>query len=535
VSQVLIEERPQQLRHALRRYAAVAVVLAVLGAVAGAAYASSRPHVYSSSARILISPSAGNPLSPDTGSSGQQVTIAMTTEAALVDSDPVLALANQQLKTDLQDNQIAVSVPPNTQIVLVTAKTPSAEQSKAVAQAVATSYLAYRKKVTDATRATSVNQLTKRITAVKKELTTASDKAAATSFDPKTSRQIQVLTEQLISLQDSLSTAESIASDPGTLVAPAELGVAQGVAATLFVVAGGLVGLLVGLALVLWLGRRDKRVDARSSSVVAGVPVLAVFGDGRGKDSAVTDRQAYQRLRTSILASTALPSAVAVSGVGRKDSSTSVAMELGRSMTRAGYRVALVVAAVNEPNPFGDDARFARGLSQALRDEEAVASLLVEHDGLMVLPAGSGIVEQQELLSGERFGQVVKTLKSSFDYVLVVTGPLVLPAELATARLADAVLLVGRDRASSSVDVGDIAARAQLVSLRVVGLALRARRDARTAQGESGLTATPPGAGSPKGRAAQPGPPQVDRTQSTTVRRERGPLPGKGRAAHEGT
>jgi hypothetical protein len=190
---------------------------------------------------------------------------------------------------------------------------------------------------------------------------------------------------------------------------------------------------------------------------------------------------------------------------------------------------------VNEPNPFGDDARFARGLSQALRDEEAVASLLVEHDGLMVLPAGSGIVEQQELLSGERFGQVVKTLKSSFDYVLVVTGPLVLPAELATARLADAVLLVGRDRASSSVDVGDIAARAQLVSLRVVGLALRARRDARTAQGESGLTATPPGAGSPKGRAAQPGPPQVDRTQSTTVRRERGPLPGKGRAAHEGT
>jgi hypothetical protein len=204
-------------------------------------------------------------------------------------------------------------------------------------------------------------------------------------------------------------------------------------------------------------------------------------------------------------------------------------------MTRAGYRVALVVAAVNEPNPFGDDARFARGLSQALHDDEAVISLLVEHDGLMVLPAGSGILEQQELLSGERFAQVVKTLKSSFDYVLVVTGPLVLPAELATARLADALLLVGRDRTSSSVDVGDIAARASLVSLRVVGLALRARRDGRTGLEESGVTGLPPAAGSPKGKAAQPGPPQVDRTQSTTLRRERGPLPSKGQAAHEGT
>jgi hypothetical protein len=345
-----------------------------------------------------------------------------------------------------------------------------------------------------------------------------------------------VLTEQLISLQDSLSTAESIASDPGTLVAPAELGVAQGVAAKLFVVGGGLVGLFLGLALVLWPGRRDKRVDARNSSVVSSVPVLAVFGDGRGTDSVSTDRQAYQRLRTSILASTALPSAVAVSGVGKKDSSTSVAMELGRSMTRAGYRVALVVAAVNEPNPFGDDARFARGLSEALRGDEEALSLLVEHDGLMVLPAGSGIVEQQELLSGERFALVVKSLKTSFDYVLVVTGPLVLPAELATARLADAVLLVGRDRVSSSVDVGDIAARAQLVGLRIVGLALRARRDVRAGAHDASRAVLPPASGSAGGSGGvQPNPPQADRRESATARMDRGQLPGKDRAAREGT
>jgi Mrp family chromosome partitioning ATPase len=111
--------------------------------------------------------------------------------------------------------------------------------------------------------------------------------------------------------------------------------------------------------------------------------------------------------------------------------------------------------------------------------------MLEPHDGMSILSAGSGIIQQQELLSGERFARVVDQLKSRFDYVLVVTGPAVLPAELATARLADALLLVGRDGSTSRVDIADVAARARLVGLSVSGLVLRSR-ESRRGSGEQG-------------------------------------------------
>jgi Mrp family chromosome partitioning ATPase len=219
---------------------------------------------------------------------------------------------------------------------------------------------------------------------------------------------------------------------------------------------------------------------------VSSVPVLAVLGGGRhrGTNGAAIDRQAYQRLRTSVLASSALPSAVAVSGVSAEDSSSHISLELSRSMIRAGYRVALVVASAEETGPFNDDNRGARGLADALREGRPVADLLVDHDGLAVLSAGSGILQQQELLSGERFARVVDELKAVFDYVLVVTGPAVLPAELATARLADSLLLVGRDGATSRVDIADVASRARLVGLHVSGLVLKARQSRRRARSE---------------------------------------------------
>jgi capsular polysaccharide biosynthesis protein len=476
VSQIIGDERPHLLAQSLRRYAGVVIVLALIGAALSGVYAASRPEVYSSSSRILLRPSTGNPYSVETGPSSQQVTIAMTTEAALVASDPVLQLVNQNLSWHLTSDDVTVSVPANTSTIVATVQAPDADRAQKGAQAVADGYLAYRRGVTLATRKTSVDQLNRQIKGVKSSLAKVSDATSAGVATTQDVRQAQVLTEQLISLQDLLNSAESIDADPGTLVSPAAPGTRTGIGSWLIITAGVLVGLMIGTALALWLGRRDRRVHAHAGSVVSGVPVLAILQGRPGADGVAADRQAYQRLRTSVLASSALPSAVAVSGVGVDDSSSPVALELGRSMTRAGYKVALVMATAEEQGPFRDDSRGARGLADALRGGCDLAELLVEHDGLSVLSAGSGINEQQELLSGERFGHVVDELKSDFDYVLVVTGAAVLPAELATARLADALLLVGRDGVTSRVDIADVSARARLVGLRVTGLALRSRR-----------------------------------------------------------
>ena len=506
MSQVLEDDRPHLLARSLRRYAVVVLILALVGAGVAAAFATSRAQSYSSSSRILLRPSVGNPYSPQTGPSGQQITIAMTTEAALVDSQPVLNQVNEKLSPDLPSGDVNVSVPPNTSTIVTTVKASSPAAAQRGAQALAEGYLSYRNGVAAAARKANIDQLARQISNVKSSLVKANAKLASqassgAAADPQVSRQAQVLTEQLISLQDLLNTAESVDTDPGTLVSAAAPGTPTSVPAWVIEVAGALVGLVVGIALALWLGRRDRRVRAKDASVVVGVPVLAVLG-GRRRDASATDGQAYQRLRTSVLASSALPSAVAISGVGRKDSSSSVALELGRSMSRAGYRVALVLASPGEPGPFAEDTRGARGLAEVLRGDARAHDVLVEYDGLSVLSAGSGIAKQQELLAGERFGRIVEELKTAFDYVLVVTGPAALPAELATARLANALLLVGRNGVTSRVDIADVAARARLVGLSVSGLVLRSHRSrkpgretflpAPTSEESAGPTSTQP-------------------------------------------
>jgi Mrp family chromosome partitioning ATPase len=400
----------------------------------------------------------------------------MTTEAALVDSDPVLKVVNEKLSPDLTPADITVNVPSNTSTIVATVRAPSAAIAQRGAQAVADGYLAYRSGVTSAARKASVDQLTRQIGLTQAALAKASAAAVAEGPDSQSARNAQVLTEQLISQKDLLTTAQSIDANPGTLVSPAAPGKPTGVASWMIIAVGVLLGLMVGTALALWLGRRDRRVHAKAGATVSGVPVLAFIGSRSRADGGSADRQAYQRLRTSVLASSALPSAVAVAGVSADDTSSVVALELGRSMSRAGYRVVLVMASAEERGPFSEDVRGARGLAEVLREGVSPTSLLVEHDGLSVLSAGSGILQEQELLSGERFGRVVNELKGVFDYVLVVTGPAVLPAELATARLADALLLVGRDGATSRIDIADVAARARLVGLSVSGLVLRSRQ-----------------------------------------------------------
>lgn len=510
---------PHRLGQALRRFWVVVLVLTLLASAAAAAYASSRAKVYSSSARILLRPSVGNPFNPETGSSGQQVTIAMQTEAALVDSGPVLALVNKTLTPDTNAKAITVTVPANTQTVLITAEGATPAQAQAAAQKVAESYLAYRKSLTEATSKARVDQLNKQISSVKSSLATAAKAATTDTKNADLSRQLQVLTERLISLQDSLATAQSINSDPGTLVTPASLPTSpSGLDPKLVIVAGAVVGLFAGVAAALWLGRQDKRIHARSSASVAGLPVLAVFGSQR-QDRAVADKQAYQRLRTAVLASCAVPSAVAVSGVGQRDRSAGVTFELGRSMTRAGYRVVVVMTTPDDESSGVDTSHARHGLADALREQSTnVLSLVVDQDGLKVLPCGSGIREVEELLSGERFAHIVTELKDSFDYVLVVTGPASLPAELATARLTDAMLLVGHDQRTTRVEVAEVGARAALVGLRVSGLALLPRREPAAAKETDQTTTADQTKTTEQGKAREQGKATEQKTSAVPAR-----------------
>lgn len=456
----------------LRRYSVLILLVTLAFGTLAAVYAVSRPQSYSSSAQILLRPSVGNPFNAETGSSSQQITTAVATESALVTSDEVLALASDSTGTALGAADVAAVVPPNTSTIVITVRSTFADDAAEEAQAMAESFLQYREQVSQQNQDRSAGQLRDQIIAVQQSL-------EGTGRSDADVRRADVLTAQLVALQSALVATQSAATDPGTLVAVAGPVSRDGIATPVLAVGGLLAGLILGVAAAFALARRDTSIRAESDATVAGLPVLTTVGSASdprlSSDDLGADEGALQQLRTFLVASCEQPSAIAISGVGPADRSGDVARVLGRSMARAGYRVAVVLADPAEAGAFGERAGVAPGLAEAVLGQSHVVDLVIEQDGVEVLSPGRDLADQHELLSGRRFQVILGTLKEAFDYVLVVTGPATVPAELAVGRAADAMVLVATEGGGSSREVRDLADRADLLGLPVLGLVLRAR------------------------------------------------------------
>jgi Mrp family chromosome partitioning ATPase len=506
------------------------VVCAIGAAIAAGLFASTRSASYVASARVLLRPTIGNPLAPDNASSGQQVTIAMQTEATLVDSDPVAALSNPKLVNKWTPGGVAVhaSVPPNTQVLLITFTAKSARNAQAGAQSVADSYLAYRKAQSAATVKARSDVLAKQVAAATAKLATAEKAQASTSssVSVNATRQIQLLTGQLVSLQDALSQLQGTDTAPGSVLSPATLpGKASGIGPQIIVGVGGVLGLLAGLVFAIALTRSDKRVR-RSAVMVEDVPVLSVLGArrrllaGRSSDHPQRGlRSSYQRLRIGALAAVPPSSSIALSALAEHEEVGDVAAELGSSFTRAGYHVVVVLATAETTAMSVLDVADEPGLSDVLAGAANAADVLLDRGGLQVLAPGRDIEEVQERLSGDRFKAVLRELADTCDYVLVV-GPLATtPSGVAVGRASTAMLLVGRELRTTSIDVEDATDRAELVGAHVIGLVLRSRerrslslrrRPATGPTGRPRRSSDPDvpevGPSSPSGSSGEPGP-----------------------------
>ena len=128
-----------------RRFVLIVVVVALVTAAIGA-YVMHLAPSYAASAKVLIRPIPGNALSLDSSKNGQQVTVAMETEAGLVNSPKVAALVSKALHATVTAGSPAVSatVPPNTQIVEIQYTAHSARAAQEGAQAYADAFLVFR-------------------------------------------------------------------------------------------------------------------------------------------------------------------------------------------------------------------------------------------------------------------------------------------------------------------------------------------------------------------------------------------------------
>ena len=166
--------------------------------------------------------------------------------------------------------------------------------------------------------------------------------------------------------------------------------------------------------------------------------------------------EAFRSLRTAVLftARGAPPKVVVVTSAVAAEGKTVGSLNLATALAEAGSRVLLLEADLRHPRchrTLGVDA--ARGLASVLAGQEELESVIhsLEAPRLSFIPAGAVPPNPAELMSSARMREIVASLRSRYDFVIIDTPP-VLPVTDAVvlAREADAVVLVVRGHGTPS-------------------------------------------------------------------------------------
>ncbi|HWI31655.1 MAG TPA: Wzz/FepE/Etk N-terminal domain-containing protein [Microbacterium sp.] len=143
---------------------------------------------------------------------------------------------------------------------------------------------------------------------------------------------------------------------------------------------------------------------------------------------------------------------VAVASATPRDSTSALTGNLALAMQEFGVRTVLVDANLRSGTISSSLGLTGPGLAECLTGTSTVANALQTVNGLTVLPSGAPTESPAELFSGRRFEEILKTLRSQFDMVLVDAAPaLPLSDTLFAATAADStVLAVSAGRVTSS-------------------------------------------------------------------------------------
>jgi Mrp family chromosome partitioning ATPase/capsular polysaccharide biosynthesis protein len=487
---------------AVRRHWWIALVAAAAGVGVGAAVTHSLPRVYESSAAVLV-----QSVDQDVNAQGGRTkgSVNLDTEAQLVGSGAVAAKAVALLRTTVSPLELAksvsVQVPANTTVLVITFQADSPLKAQAGSHAFAEAYLRNREETARAqldkqiaSLNLKVKQLTGALTGINARLATArpgsSSESNLQSLRSNSQNQLNNLTGRLNELTTTTVGGGSIISDarmPDTPSSPNTL---------LDIATGGMIGLLLGLALAYLRERFDRRlvtaVDVRDRG---RVPVLAAL-DERTTPHFDDVLQPYgpggrvfNRLRNEVLASLRPEDRViVVTGTSRGSASTLVAANLAAALARTGGDVVLIGAHL--PDSVVDAAPLARmlgvapmpglsdllagrvGLSRALQRTPRIPSLQVITTGGAATAAG--------LMQSQRLRDTLQALRGQGGYVVVEAPSTSSSADAQSlASLADAAILAVELRRTRRPALVDATEQLQRVGTRLLGAVVLPRLTTR--------------------------------------------------------
>ena len=477
----------------IRRHIIFVLVVAIAFTCAAAAFTLTRHTKYSSTASVLLVTLSGNPYSPDSQASGQQVTVAMTTEASLVTTPEVVAAVTKRMHAQglPVPPKVVATVPPNTEIVEIHVTATSPHVAAVAAQDYAEAFLDYRSNQSKIATDHTVDSLTAQAKDANAQLKTASQEARSANPPPDAATQVTLLRSRLATLETSIGDLEAASTNPGHVNSPAVAPKKpDGLNPLLLIVATAVLGLALGVVLAIWRERRDDRIRIAYDHTIADVPVLATL-PGRKRMSpqriAVLDtdhelRACYRRARAAVIAGAASPSVLVVSYVGPStpeiDPSGEVAANIGWSLTCAGFSVSVIDATLGHGHLaelLGVNA--SPGLSETLRADSGSEPLTQQSLGMVVLPAGLDPEGSREFYAGARMARSLAWFTEQSDYVIVAGPPAGTADGEAVAQVGDALVLVVVDKESTHLQVASVAERTSRLGVRIVGAIGLQKRD----------------------------------------------------------
>jgi polysaccharide biosynthesis transport protein len=193
-----------------------------------------------------------------------------------------------------------------------------------------------------------------------------------------------------------------------------------------------------------------------------GVPVLAMVrkhesGDGSGIDTLHAFRnpdavasEAFRTLRTTLAFSGQECTRLVVTSSEPSDGKTTVLSNLGVSYAQSGRRTLLIDCDLRKPGLstlFGK--RNVQGVSDILKSHHDITEMCSERvqstglEGLDLIPSGRRPADSAELLSRDRFLEMIAWAESVYDQILIDSPPVLAAADAAiAARQVDGVIVV---------------------------------------------------------------------------------------------
>lgn len=487
----------------LRQWRLIAATT-VLGAILAAGYLILAPQTVTATTTINLNVITTEPFSAQKAASGL---LDDATETAIAKSHVVASRAAEILKSEVTASDIraasTVSTASGAAIVTVEYEADTAAAATSGADAVASAYLAFRTEQAEQRIAVMVSSLTERIDALNVTLgevnqALAGAEPSSVAYAQATTQRSQILTE-LDGLLSERNGLQSVDTTGGTVLSSAKdnkLAYAPG--RTLTLLTGIAAGLVLGVIGAFVRNPFDRRL--RNSKEVArslGGPVFASI-DAAGEDvPAVGDAaDALRVARERMLVDVYLGGTVLVVDATHAADPASTAINLAVVTAQAGHDVQLIVPEASE--------QFEERLDLALElgDEfEGVRTSLVAPTLSTFTAHDDGDERQGDLLLTRATLAAIDGADEESLTFLVLSSSAHPASILSALRVSQSVVVVCREFATTSTELGWITTEARGLDTPVLGAVLEKGSARRKREADAGVAW--PLAGSDKSGATE--------------------------------